>query len=129
MTESQFQKYVLEAFKYHDNIMIWRNNTGVTKMDNKRFVRFGTPGSADIIGIIKHFRCQQCNASQNGIFLAIELKGSEGELQPSQQEWIDKVTEFNAIAFCLFPIETDPIGLRERIVKKCYSYTCGSCSK
>ena len=127
MLESEFQKYILEAFKYDRNIYMWRNNTGATKIDDKRFIRFGVPGAADIIGIVKHFRCKFCNASQDGIFLAIEVKGTNGKLTDKQTEWLNEVGNYNGISLVLTPVENDPIGLRERIEQRIYSMKCPQC--
>ena len=127
ISEREFQKWVLEAFEQDSNIIMWRNNTGVSKMENKRFVRFGAPGSADIIGIVKHFRCKSCNASQDGVFLAIELKSEKGKPTNKQTEWLNQVSQYNGIAILLFPEEKDPIGLRERIEKMIYSMVCPRC--
>ena len=127
MLESEFQKYILEAFEYDRNIKIWRNNTGATKIDDKRFIRFGVPGAADIIGIVKHFRCKICNASQDGIFLAIEVKGTKGKTTDKQTEWLNEIEDYNGITIVLKPIESDPIGLRERIEQRIYSMKCPQC--
>ena len=55
-------------------IFAWRNNSGGMKV-GKRFLRFGMPGSPDIIGIV------------DGCFLAIETKAPKGELSESQIAW------------------------------------------
>lgn len=55
-------------------VFCWRNNTGGTKV-NGRFMRFGMPGSPDIIGIV------------NGSFLAIECKAPGEGLNENQEKW------------------------------------------
>lgn len=45
---------------------VWRNNTGAVKI-GRRFIRYGTPGSSDILGILP-----------DGRFLAVECKREKG---------------------------------------------------
>lgn len=64
----------------------WRNNTGALK-SGSRFIRFGFPGSADILGILP-----------NGRFLAVECKRSKGGiLSEKQKEFQKAITENNGI--------------------------------
>ena len=58
----------------------WRNNTGAVQIAPGRFVRFGKPGSPDIIGIIK-----ECNG--NGRFFGIECKSSTGRQSAEQKKF------------------------------------------
>lgn len=50
----------------------WRNNTGATKIDN-RYIRFGSPGSPDIVACVA------------GRFWAIETKRPGGKLSDAQK--------------------------------------------
>lgn len=52
----------------------WRNNTGATKTDHGGFVRYGTPGSPDII----------CVLPPHGQLLGIEVKDAKGRLNANQ---------------------------------------------
>jgi hypothetical protein len=63
--ETDCQKEII-AFLEQVGCYVWRNNSGVAKTGG-RFVRYGKPGSSDIIGI-----------SPNGLFVAVEVK-SNGE--------------------------------------------------
>lgn len=56
------------------DIMYWRNNTGAFKADD-RFVRFGQPGSPDILGCYK------------GVAIGIECKSTIGKQSGSQKMW------------------------------------------
>lgn len=59
---------------WHHGCFVWRNNTGGFKVPNsKRVVRYGKPGSADIIGVTK-----------SGKFIAVECKSKKGILSPHQ---------------------------------------------
>jgi hypothetical protein len=68
-----------------------RNNTGafVATGENgkKRLIRFGFPGSADIIA-----------CSPEGRFVAVECKSDSGRLTIAQQDFIRRVTDRNGIA-------------------------------
>jgi hypothetical protein len=63
--ETDCQKEII-AFLERVGCYVWRNNSGVAKTGG-RFVRYGKPGSSDIIGI-----------SPSGLFMAVEIK-SNGE--------------------------------------------------
>jgi hypothetical protein len=59
-------------------IFAFRNNTGAACFD-KRFVRFGTPGAADILAVLP----------PTGRLLAVECKRPGGRLTPAQCAFID----------------------------------------
>ncbi|MCC7005018.1 MAG: hypothetical protein IT497_00060 [Ottowia sp.] len=68
----------------------WRNNTGCLKAED-RFVKFGQPGSADIIGLTKQ-----------GRFLAIECKnGGTNARQRKKQEIFQMQVEKNGGIYIL----------------------------
>ena len=51
--------------------LFWRNNSGATKV-GARFIRYGLPGSPDVIGIV------------NGQFVGIEVKREDGKQSEHQ---------------------------------------------
>ena len=64
------------------DLRVWRNNTGQMPTPDGRVIRFGLPGSADILGILK----------PHGRFLAIECKteiGRQSEHQKAFQAMIE----------------------------------------
>ena len=62
---------------------LWRNETGVAIRPNgKRLIRYGLPGSSDIIGI-----------GPNGKFIAIEVKTSKDTQKPSQKNFESMITK------------------------------------
>ncbi len=73
---------------------IWRNNTGAanhtyTRKDGSTgysHIRYGYPGSADIIGVNKW-----------GRFIAIECKRAGKNLEPHQERFRDQVTEHGGV--------------------------------
>lgn len=55
----------------------WRNNTGALRDPTGRLIRFGLPGSADILGLI----------GPEGRFLAIECKTQRGRQTEQQRKF------------------------------------------
>jgi hypothetical protein len=77
---------VLEAcLKYlaRADIIAWRNSTGTACYGSgarNRWVRYGLPGSGDILGVLP-----------GGRFLSVEAKSEAGRLSPEQKVWKDEV--------------------------------------
>lgn len=60
----------------------WRNNSGAHRVGN-RFIRYGCPGSADILGVLP----------PTGRLLAVEVKRAKGgRLSEDQRRWGESVT-------------------------------------
>ena len=127
ISEAEFQKMVLGSFEHDDNILLWRQNTGVVKVDDKRFVRFGKVGQADLTGIVKHYRCKQCNASCDGVRLELELKVGKNKPTECQLNWLNKLAEYNAITILLYPSDDDPVHLQKRITAMIMNMKCPQC--
>ena len=96
-------------FLWLHRIPNWRMTTGALRAD-KRFVRFGAVGMADIIGIITvksemeqsgevRMALPPVVATIRGIFLAIEVKSATGTLRPAQRAFLDTVTAAGGRAF------------------------------
>lgn len=68
-------------------IPAWRNNTGAVKRGN-RFIRFGHPGSADILGCMP----------PDGRLLAIEVKMPGRYPSPKQRNFLAEITRAGGIA-------------------------------
>ena len=58
---------ILDYIKTRPDVFAYRNNTGAYRTESGGFLRYGYPGSADIIGV------------WNGKFLAIECKTARGK--------------------------------------------------
>jgi hypothetical protein len=86
MTESLIQHAILKAWGAHPRIRIARVNTGAA-MVKGRLVRFGVPGTADIMGII----------APTGRMLAIEVKSGTGKQRPEQERFQRVVTAFGGL--------------------------------
>jgi len=65
-------------------ILNWRNNTGATQIGN-RYIKFGEPGSPDIIAVY------------GGQFLGIECKIPGGKQSKSQIEFQKNLEDANGI--------------------------------
>jgi hypothetical protein len=71
-------------------IIAWRNSTGCARYKGPggpRFVRYGLPGSGDILGILP-----------GGRFLSIQTKSTTGRLSPEQCVWLETVRGAGAVA-------------------------------
>lgn len=80
MSESLIVAQCLEWLALH-RIFAWRNNTGAYRTQAGAFVRYGHPGSADIIGLLP-----------DGRFLAVECKTATGRQRKAQQVFERMVT-------------------------------------
>lgn len=67
---------ILDLLRLH-RIPAYPTNTGAAMMENKRFVRFGFPGVADVTGILP----------PKGRYIAIEAKTGRGKLAQAQRDF------------------------------------------
>jgi hypothetical protein len=90
MTKGQLESEVLKQcldYLQMRGIFAFRNNTGALKI-GKRLVRFGMPGSSDILGILP-----------NGQFLAVECKREKGGiLSDKQVEFLNRIKVNGGVA-------------------------------
>lgn len=86
MTEAELQSRILLALGQRPDVRIWRNNVGAAQVDG-RFMRFGLPGSADLIGIVR----------PSGRLLAVEVKSRTGRLTQAQKTFGRVIEAFGGI--------------------------------
>lgn len=86
MTHSQLVNAILTAHGHRDDCRIWKNHTGLAYTKAGNAVRYGLPGSADILGL-------HCT----GKFIAIECKTGTGRLSEKQQKFKNMVTALNGM--------------------------------
>ena len=135
LSEADFLKMILEIFEGDPNILLWRQNTGTFPLANRdgttRMFRAGQKGAADITGIIKEYRCGYCNRLQQGIRIEIEVKGTDGKLSDHQNEWLDNISEYNAICVAIWPEENDmlPTGFLRQRLEHAIWQQCPECYK
>ena len=78
MKERAIQRQILVALskEFHGRGMFWQNDTGAAKsMDGKRVIRFGCPGSPDILGCL------------DGRWIGIEVKTATGKQRDTQRNF------------------------------------------
>ncbi len=85
ISETETNKQYVEYLE-RMGCFVWRNNTGVMKA-GKRFVRFGFPGSGDVIGI-----------TSKGFFISVENKSNGEPVTDTQREFAARVKLNNGIA-------------------------------
>ncbi len=91
-SESQIVKEVLRALNYIPGVRVWRQNTGAIRFGadsgkgGSRFVRFGTPGAADLTGI-----------GPGGVRLEIECKRPKQGQRCSQKCYEELVISYGAV--------------------------------
>ncbi|MFA5990469.1 MAG: VRR-NUC domain-containing protein [Sphingomonas sp.] len=77
-TEKDTQKAIIQYLEAK-KIFHWRNNTGGTMVAGNHFMKFGYPGSPDIIAVVK------------GQFIGIEVKDIKGKLNDNQEIFKEKL--------------------------------------
>jgi hypothetical protein len=79
---------VLKALRAHP-LVAWaeRQNSGAAKVGS-RFIRFGWPGCADVLGQLR-----------DGRFLAVEVKSPTGRLRPEQAVFLERINQAGGVGF------------------------------
>ena len=85
MTEKQIQNFIIREFGTKSWLRIWRANVGVARI-NRRVVRFGIPGQADLTGIL-----------YDGRRVEIEIKSATGRQTQDQKNFQAIIEKFNGI--------------------------------
>lgn len=75
MAEKAIQSAILIAVSSLPDILVWRNNTGSTKIPNGQWIKFGLVGSPDILGCYR------------GRFIGIEVKTPTGKQSDAQRNF------------------------------------------
>jgi len=127
MSESTFQRYILAAFDGDENVKMFRRNVGGFEGKKGQYIRFGQSGQSDLWGWITEHRCLFCDRVQFGTHFEIEVKSDKGKPTQMQLNWLQMVAENNGIAILVHPEPTDPVGLRNRILKLILGTKCPQC--
>ena len=85
MSEAQTQAAILLTFGTGYPLRLWRQNTGAARI-NGQLVRFGTPGQADLSGVL-----------EGGRALFIEVKSATGRQSPQQKKFQIMVESLGAL--------------------------------
>lgn len=75
MREVDRQRLILAAVGSLPGVLAWRNQSGALRNATGQLVRFGAPGSPDVICIVA------------GRFVGLEVKQPGGRLSERQQRW------------------------------------------
>ena len=99
MKEKNIQSNVMLALSQND-CKIFRNNCGVHKTEDCRFVRYGVanPGGSDLIGWKKTTITPEMVGQSVAIFTAIEVKNAKGRPTTEQLRFIEVVKTEGGIA-------------------------------
>jgi hypothetical protein len=106
--ESVILAECLEWLALH-RIFAWRNNTGAVKVDG-RWIRYGQPGSGDILGILPHDANN--GTFRRGSLLSVECKTPLGR-QSKQQKLFQTMIEQSGGCYLLVRSARD---LEERLL-------------
>lgn len=88
--------------KFPNTVRLWRNNTGALKDGNGRVVKFGCPGSPDLLGIMRP-----------GLFVGIEVKDREKQ-SDQQKNFQNMVNSMEGIYLLVHSVDEAEEGLRSR---------------
>lgn len=85
MSEKKTQNDILRAFGTIPQLRLWRANVGVARID-RRIVRFGIAGQADLTGILP-----------DGRRLEVEVKSATGRQTARQKDFQDMIERFHGV--------------------------------
>lgn len=101
VAERDVQNAIRLALTKRDDVVLWRNTTGLAVHDGRK-QRFGLAvGSADLIGILR-LPARGDDGSWvpgAGVFLAIECKAEGGRVTPEQALFLALVQRMGGVAF------------------------------
>ncbi len=129
-TEQNTKNAIMEYLKMRPDVFVMKMNTGGTPYEyksnksgqiKKYFVRFGSPGMADIQGVLNRkignsyigqalyieVKARGCTKKQDGVYR------QAGEQKPDQIEFEKKVKAMGAIYLLAFSVQDVIEGLKE----------------
>lgn len=94
--ERDIKAGVLEALSFCHRLRLWNAPCGVGRtLDGKRVVRYGTPGMADLTGVL----------APNGLRIEIEIKTPRGRLSAAQAAFRKAIWEAGGIYLVFRSVE------------------------
>jgi hypothetical protein len=100
------QQIFLRLGKRND-LRIWRQNSGALPTATGRIVKFGTPGAADLSGIL-----------EDGRRIEIEIKTPSGRQSEQQKRFQEMIEKFNGIYILARSVEDAERGIVDAKSKK-----------
>jgi len=115
--ERDLTNAILALLRAH-GIAAWRTGVGAYRASyqgRERFVRVGTKGMSDIVGVVPVYPHAQ-KVGAIGRFLAIEVKTPTGKIRPEQTAFLQTVTRAGGIGFVARSVDDviDKLGLQGR---------------
>ena len=84
--ERTIKQQTLALLGTRTDLRIWNNPTGVGLSPSGHVIRFGLPGSPDLIGLM-----------HDGTFLGIEVKSATGRQRPAQKNFQRMIESMNGV--------------------------------
>jgi penicillin-binding protein-related factor A (putative recombinase) len=102
MTEAQLTHQIINALNRFPGVMVWRANTGAIKID-RRFVRFGVPGQADITGVYHGRRVE----------IEVKKPGKLSTLTDNQRAFLESIKAHGGVVAVVTSLDEamDALGL------------------
>ena len=109
--EAELVAAILMELGGRDDLMLWRNNTGkLPSRDGRRWVSFGSPGSADILCVVRHGQIGL------GVLVGIECKTLRGRVTVVQQAWGRRLTELGGVYVVARKVE-DAVAVVDQVAR------------
>ena len=99
--EQEIQQQILARLGAVPGLVLWRNNTGAMRDERGQLVRYGQPGSADVLGL----------AAPDGRFVALEIKAPGGKQSELQRAWQQMVERHGGIDWLVTSVDEARAGL------------------
>lgn len=99
--EQAIQQQILARLGAVPGLLLWRNNTGAMRDHRGQLVRYGQPGSADVLGL----------AAPSGRFVALEVKAPGGKQSELQAAWQRAVEQRGGIYLLVTSVDEAVAGL------------------
>lgn len=90
------------------NIYAWRNNTGALRSSTGRLIRFGHPGSPDILGYLP-----------GGRMLCVECKAGRGRLSELQRNFLGNAAAAGCLVVVAYSVDdlAEALGQAEEMAR------------
>jgi len=107
MREQAIQQQILARLGALPGLTMWRNNSGALVDQRGQLVRYGQPGSADLLGV----------AGPAGRLVALEVKRPGGRQTDLQRAWQGMVERHGGIYLVVTSVDEAVQGLRRHGVE------------
>ena len=107
MREQLIQQQILARLGTLPGLTLWRNNSGALVDQRGQLVRYGQPGSADVLGV----------ASPSGRLVALEVKRPGGRQTDLQRAWQAMVERHGGLYLLVTSVDQAVADLRRHGVE------------